>query len=189
MKVISGFKSSLVNKMLLIAFILFASFASLYAVDENNIFSIPVTFTANTGINVGFSDKKIDTVLKYTSALDQIVFDIDSTDNVLRTGTFYFYVQSYVTNRIKVTVADIGPLKGNSNNEELKWINEGESLNTIKDSSSASVVVIDEASNAPDLTKPRVYNVGMDFTIPLADLIGKASTEYMATLRFKVETV
>ena len=187
MKVLFNLKSRRRHKSLFIM-LLMLSAISLFAADEGNIFSIPITFTANTGVNVGFSDKRIDTVLKQDSSLSRIEFDIDPIDNVIRTGTFYFYVQIYTTDRIKVSTAAVAPLSGNSNNESLAWTNEGESLGSIKGSSSAGVVVIEESDDV-DTAKPRIYNVGMNFAIPISSLTGKSSTEYEANLSFKVETI
>ena len=166
--------------------------AGIFAADDDNVFSIPVTFSANTGVNVGFSRKYVDTVVKETATLPEIPFVIDSFDDVLRTETFYFYVQVYVPDRIRISVDEIGPLHGmEDSNEVLHWVNEGESQNLIPGSENPPAGPVITEDGSTDTNKPRVYNIGMNLSIPIAALNEgqKTSTEYSATLSFKVETV
>lgn len=188
MKVLSNLNSRFLKFFMILLAIFFSS--QVFAVDEDNVFSIPVTFITDSGVNVGFSEARIDTVLKQESSLNQIHFDvIDSIDNKLETGTFYFYVQIYENQKIRVTINDIGPLKGNSGNESLAWINQGESVNRIAGSSTVSGIAVIEEDENVIINRPRVYNVGMDLAVQMDDLRNKNSNKFSSTLSFKVETI
>ncbi len=180
------------RKKLLLLFVMLILFSSVVAVpaDVENA-NIPVSFTYRSGVNCGFSLTSATKAWKESEFGDAnpIEFVYSPTDDSIQTGPFYFYVQIYTTNKVKVSVngdfLDNMQLTGGVDNEKISYSCD---LTLLNDSGTGAVVYTEDSlSDDEERAVPRVFNQLLNLEIDPEKLIGKKSDTFKGTIGFNIE--
>ena len=184
----------MMRKKLLLLFAMLILFSSIVAApaDVENI-NIPVSFTYRSGVNCGFSTTAATKAWKESEFGDTnpIEFVYSPTDDSIQTGPFYFYVQIYTTNKVKVSVngdfLDNMQLTGVEYEDEDDKISYSCDLTLLDDSGTGAVVYTEDSLSEDERAVPRVFNQLMNLEIDPEELIGKKSETFTGNMAFKVE--
>ena len=104
------------------------------------------------------------------------------------TNSVYFFLLSFVQDRIKMTITPPGPLKGKT--DSVAWRNESADITGLSSKSTNPITIVDESSWALDddrLGVPRVYSLEMKLVIDGSSTL--KSNSYSGNIKVKVEAL
>lgn len=146
---------------------------SLFAAQPKNVEqSLRLSVTTTNTVYFGVSSKeqtssifpKDDSVIPYETGLG---FKYNPKTMNWETDSVYFFLLSFVQNRIKMTITPPGPLTSSNGTDSVTWRNESSDISDLS-SSSGSKTIVDESSWSTDderLGFPRVYSIEMKLVI------------------------
>ena len=106
------------------------------------------------------------------------------------TNSVYFFLLSFVQDRIKMTITPPGPLKDSGNTDSVAWRNESSDITGLSSESTTPITIVDESSWALDddrLGVPRVYSLEMKLVIDGSSTL--KSNSYSGNIKVKVEAL
>ena len=159
-------------RRMLLSIILLALAISLYAAQPRNVEqSLRLSVTTTNTVYFGVSKKEQtssifpkDSVIPYETGLG---FKYNSKTMNWETDSVYFFLLSFVQDRIKMTITPPGPLTSSNGTDSVAWRNESSDISNLS-SSSTAITIVDESSwNTTDerLGFPRVYSREMKLVI------------------------
>ena len=159
-------------RRMLLSIILLALAISLYAAQPRNVeqslrLSVTTTNTVYFGVSKKEQTSSIFTkasVIPYETGLG---FKYNSKTMNWETDSVYFFLLSFVQDRIKMTITPPGPLTSSNGTDSVAWRNESSDISNLS-SSSTAITIVDESSwNTTDerLGFPRVYSREMKLVI------------------------
>ena len=133
--------------------------------------SLRLSVTTTNTVYFGVSEKEQtssifpkDSVIPYETGLG---FKYNSKTMNWETDSVYFFLLSFVQDRIKMTITPPGPLTSSNGTDSVAWRNESSDISNLS-SSSTAITIVDESSwNTTDerLGFPRVYSREMKLVI------------------------
>ena len=159
------------KRMMLLIGILSLSI-SLFAAQPRNVEqSLRLSVTTTNTVYFGVSKKEQtssifpkDSVIPYETGLG---FKYNAKTMNWETDSVYFFLLSFVQDRIKMTITPPGPLTSSNGTDSVAWRNESSDISNLS-SSSTAITIVDESSwNTTDerLGFPRVYSKEMKLVI------------------------
>ena len=159
------------KRMMLLIGILSLSI-SLFAAQPRNVEqSLRLSVTTTNTVFFGVSKKEQtssifpkDSVIPYETGLG---FKYNAKTMNWETDSVYFFLLSFVQDRIKMTITPPGPLTSSNGTDSVAWRNESSDISNLS-SSSTAITIVDESSwNTTDerLGFPRVYSKEMKLVI------------------------
>lgn len=159
-------------KRILLLIVSFYISTLLFAAQPKNVEqSLRLSVTTTNTVYFGVSKKEQtssifpkDSVIPYETGLG---FKYNPKTMNWETESVYFFLLSFVQNRIKMTIAPPGPLKNSDGSASVTWRNESSDISNLS-SSSGSKTIVDESSWSTDderLGFPRVYSIEMKLVI------------------------
>lgn len=106
------------------------------------------------------------------------------------TNSVYFFLLSFVQNRVKMTITPPGPLKDSGNTDSVAWRNESSDITGLSSKSTNPITIVDESSWALDddrLGAPRVYSLEMKLVIDGSSTL--KSNSYSGNIKVEVEAL
>ena len=106
------------------------------------------------------------------------------------TNSVYFFLLSFVQDRIKMTITPPGPLKDSGNTDSVAWRNESSDITGLSSKSTNPITIVDESSWALDddrLGAPRVYSLEMKLVIDGSSTL--KSNSYSGNIKVEVEAL
>ena len=106
------------------------------------------------------------------------------------TNSVYFFLLSFVQNKVKMTITPPGPLKSSDGAASVDWRNESSDIVGLssKSSSSTPITIVDESSlDDSRLGSPRVYSLEMKLVIDGSSKL--KSNSYSGNIIVRVETI
>lgn len=182
------------RKKLLLLFAMLILFSSIVAVpaDVENA-NIPVSFTYRSGVNCGFSLTSATKAWKESDFdnSNSIEFVYSPTDDSIQTGPFYFYVQIYTTNKVKVSVNGdfLDNMQLTGVEYEYEKISYSCDLTLLDDRGTGAVVYTEDSLSEDERAVPRVFNQLLNLEIDPEKLIGKSSKTFKGKIGFNVEVI
>ena len=145
---------------------------SLFAAQPKNVEqSLRLSVTTTNTVYFGVSKKEQtssifpkDSVIPYETGLG---FKYNAKTMNWETDSVYFFLLSFVQDRIKMTITPPGPLTSSNGTDSVAWRNESSDISNLS-SSSTAITIVDESSwNTTDerLGFPRVYSREMKLVI------------------------
>ena len=137
-------------------------------VEQSLRLSVTTTNTVYFGVSRKEQTSSIfpkDSVIPYETGLG---FKYNSKTMNWETDSVYFFLLSFVQNRIKMTITPPGPLKDSGNTDSVAWRNESSDITGLSSKSTNPITIVDESSWALDddrLGVPRVYSLEMKLVI------------------------
>ena len=171
---------------ILMIFILSCSFAEQPRNVEQSIrLSVTTTNTVYFGVSTKEQTSSIfptGTVIPYEKGLG---FKYNAKTMNWETDSVYFFLISFVQQRIKMTITPPGPLVDSTMAYSVAWKNESSGISGLSSSSTAAITLVDETF-LESVGYPRVYSFEMKLVIDgSSDL--KANS-YSGNIKVKVET-
>ena len=159
-------------RRMLLSIILLALAISLFAAQPRNVEqSLRLSVTTTNTVYFGVSKKEQtssifpkDSVIPYETGLG---FKYNAKTMNWETDSVYFFLLSFVQDRIKMTITPPGPLTSSNGTDSVAWRNESSDISNLS-SSSTAITIVDESSwNTTDerLGFPRVYSREMKLVI------------------------
>ena len=137
-------------------------------VEQSLRLSVTTTNTVYFGVSSKEQTSSIfpkDSVIPYETGLG---FKYNPKTMNWETDSVYFFVLSFVQNRIKMTITPPGPLKDSGNTDSVAWRNESADITGLSSESTNPITIVDESSwalNDGRLGSPRVYSKEMKLVI------------------------
>ena len=135
-------------------------------VEQSLRLSVTTTNTVYFGVSSKEQTSSIfpsDSVIPYETGIG---FKYNPLTMNWETNSVYFFLLSFVQNRIKMTITPPGPLKGKT--DSVAWRNESADITGLSSKSTNPITIVDESSWALDddrLGVPRVYSLEMKLVI------------------------
>ena len=155
--------------------------------------SLRLSVTTTNTVYFGVSSKeqtssifpKDDSVIPYETGLG---FKYNPKTMNWETDSVYFFLLSFVQNRIKMTITPPGPLKGKT--DSVAWRNESSDITGLSSESTNPITIVDESSwalNDGRLGGPRVYSLEMKLVIDGSSTL--KSNSYSGNIKVEVEAL
>ena len=168
---------------------------SLFAAQPKNVEqSLRLSVTTTNTVYFGVSSKEQtssifpkDSVIPYETGLG---FKYNSKTMNWETDSVYFFLLSFVQDRIKMTITPPGPLNSSNGTAPVDWRNESSDIVGLssKSSSSTPITIVDESSlDDSRLGSPRVYSLEMKLVIDGSSKL--KSNSYSGNIKVKVEAL
>ena len=165
------------KKVCFLFFFMLISMASLLAEVREAVASIPVEFTADKTVNVGFSRSMVSGTIEPTlysednpsgTKINSRAFTVDSSFEYYTTGTFYLYVQLFIEGGVNVVITD-HPGFGYGE-QVLHYENVGQNTRAeFPGSNGNGEIILDwEEGKKSGAVMPRYYNFYFNFRIPVS---------------------
>ena len=157
-------------------------------VEQSLRLSVTTTNTVYFGVSSKEQTSSIfpkDSVIPYETGLG---FKYNPKTMNWETDSVYFFLLSFVQNRIKMTITPPGPLKGKT--DSVAWRNESSDITGLSSESTNPITIVDESSWALDdgrLGSPRVYSLEMKLVIDGSSTL--KSNSYSGNIKVKVEAL
>ena len=146
---------------------------SLFAAQPKNVEqSLRLSVTTTNTVDFGVSKKEQtssifpkDSVIPYETGLG---FKYNAKTMNWETDSVYFFLLSFVQDRIKMTITPPGPLTSSNGTDSVAWRNESADITGLSSKSTNPITIVDESSWALDddrLGVPRVYSLEMKLVI------------------------
>ena len=182
-------------RRMLLSIILLALAISLYAAQPRNVEqSLRLSVTTTNTVYFGVSKKEQtssifpkDSVIPYETGLG---FKYNAKTMNWETDSVYFFLLSFVQNRIKMTITPPGPLEDKGKTDSVAWRNESADITGLSSKSTNPITIVDESSWALDddrLGVPRVYSLEMKLVIDGSSTL--KSNSYSGNIKVKVEAL
>ena len=182
------------KRMMLLIGILSLSI-SLFAAQPKNVEqSLRLSVTTTNTVYFGVSRKEQtssifpkDSVIPYETGLG---FKYNSKTMNWETDSVYFFLLSFVQNRIKMTITPPGPLEDSGKTDSVAWRNESSDITGLSSESTNPITIVDESSWAlgdDRLGVPRVYSLEMKLVIDGSSTL--KSNSYSGNIKVKVEAL
>ena len=166
---------------------------SLFAAQPKNVEqSLRLSVTTTNTVYFGVSSKEqtssifpSDSVIPYETGIG---FKYNPLTMNWETNSVYFFLLSFVQDRIKMTITPPGPLKGKT--DSGAWRNESADITGLSSKSTNPITIVDESSWALDddrLGGPRVYSLEMKLVIDGSSTL--KSNSYSGNIKVKVEAL
>ena len=182
------------KRMVLLIGILSLSISLFAAQPKNVVQSLRLSVTTTNTVYFGVSRKEQtssifpkDSVIPYETGLG---FKYNSKTMNWETDSVYFFLLSFVQDRIKMTITPPGPLKDSGNTDSVAWRNESSDITGLSSKSTNPITIVDESSWALDddrLGVPRVYSLEMKLVIDGSSTL--KSNSYSGNIKVKVEAL
>lgn len=166
------------KKVCFLFFFMLISMASLLAEVREAVASIPVEFTADKTVNVGFSRSMVSGTIEPTlysednpsgTKIESRAFTVDSSFEYYTTGTFYLYVQLFIEEGVNVVITN-HPGFGYGNQQVLHYENVGQNTRAkFSGSNQNGEITLDWVEGGESgAVMPRYYNFYFNFRIPVS---------------------
>ena len=182
------------KRMVLLIGILSLSISLFAAQPKNVVQSLRLSVTTTNTVYFGVSRKEQtssifpkDSVIPYETGLG---FKYNSKTMNWETDSVYFFLLSFVQDRIKMTITPPGPLKDSGNTDSVAWRNESSDITGLSSKSTNPITIVDESSWALDddrLGAPRVYSLEMKLVIDGSSTL--KSNSYSGNIKVEVEAL
>ena len=159
-------------------------------VEQSLRLSVTTTNTVYFGVSSKEQTSSIfpkDSVIPYETGLG---FKYNPKTMNWETDSVYFFLLSFVQNRIKMTITPPGPLKDSGNTDSVAWRNESSDITGLSSKSTNPITIVDESSWALDddrLGAPRVYSLEMKLVIDGSSTL--KSNSYSGNIKVEVEAL
>lgn len=168
---------------------------SLFAAQPKNVEqSLRLSVTTTNTVYFGVSKKEQtssifpkDSVIPYEKGLG---FKYNAKTMNWETDSVYFFLLSFVQNRIKMTITPPGPLEDKGKTDSVAWRNESADITGLSSKSTNPITIVDESSwalNDGRLGSPRVYSLEMKLVIDGSSPL--KSNSYSGNIKVKVEAL
>ena len=168
---------------------------SLFAAQPKNVEqSLRLSVTTTNTVYFGVSKKEQtssifpkDSVIPYETGLG---FKYNAKTMNWETDSVYFFLLSFVQDRIKMTITPPGPLEDKGKTDTVAWRNESSDITGLSSKSTNPITIVDESSWALDddrLGVPRVYSLEMKLVIDGSSTL--KSNSYSGNIKVKVEAL
>ena len=168
---------------------------SLFAAQPKNVEqSLRLSVTTTNTVYFGVSEKEQtssifpkDSVIPYETGIG---FKYNPLTMNWETNSVYFFLLSFVQDRIKMTITPPGPLKDSGNTDSVAWRNESSDITGLSSKSTNPITIVDESSWALDddrLGAPRVYSLEMKLVIDGSSTL--KSNSYSGNIKVEVEAL
>ena len=168
---------------------------SLFATQPKNVEqSLRLSVTTTNTVYFGVSEKEQtssifpkDSVIPYETGLG---FKYNPKTMNWETNSVYFFLLSFVQNRIKMTITPPGPLEDKGKTDSVAWRNESSDITGLSSESTNPIIIVDESSwalNDGRLGSPRVYSLEMKLVIDGSSPL--KSNSYSGNIKVKVEAL
>lgn len=168
---------------------------SLFAAQPKNVEqSLRLSVTTTNTVYFGVSSKEQtssifpkDSVIPYETGLG---FKYNPKTMNWETDSVYFFLLSFVQNRIKMTITPPGPLEDKGKTDSVAWRNESADITGLSSKSTNPITIVDESSwalNDGRLGSPRVYSLEMKLVIDGSSPL--KSNSYSGNIKVKVEAL
>ena len=168
---------------------------SLFAAQPKNVEqSLRLSVTTTNTVYFGVSEKEQtssifpkDSVIPYETGLG---FKYNAKTMNWETDSVYFFLLSFVQNRIKMTITPPGPLEDKGKTDSVAWRNESSDITGLSSESTNPITIVDESSwalNDGRLGSPRVYSLEMKLVIDGSSPL--KSNSYSGNIKVKVEAL
>ena len=182
------------KRMVLLIGILSLSISLFAAQPKNVVQSLRLSVTTTNTVYFGVSRKEQtssifpkDSVIPYETGLG---FKYNSKTMNWETDSVYFFLLSFVQNRIKMTITPPGPLEDKGKTDSVAWRNESADITGLSSKSTNPITIVDESSWALDddrLGAPRVYSLEMKLVIDGSSTL--KSNSYSGNIKVEVEAL
>lgn len=189
------------KKVCFLLFFMLISMASLFAEVREAVASIPVEFTADKTVNVGFSRSMVSGTIEPTlysddnpsgTKIESRAFTVDSSFEYYTTGTFYLYVQLFIEEGVNVVITKHPGFE--YGDQVLHYENVGQ--NTRAEFSGSNVngeIILDWVEGGEsEAVMPRYYNFYFNFRIPVSaveEALKKTTSFSPSSLTVTVRTI
>ena len=156
--------------------------------------SLRLSVTTTNTVYFGVSEKEQtssifpkDSVIPYETGIG---FKYNPLTMNWETNSVYFFLLSFVQDRIKMTITPPGPLKDSGNTDSVAWRNESSDITGLSSTSTNPITIVDESSWALDddrLGAPRVYSLEMKLVIDGSSTL--KSNSYSGNIKVEVEAL
>ena len=156
--------------------------------------SLRLSVTTTNTVYFGVSEKEQtssifpkDSVIPYETGIG---FKYNPLTMNWETNSVYFFLLSFVQDRIKMTITPPGPLKDSGNTDSVAWRNESSDITGLSSKSTNPITIVDESSWALDddrLGVPRVYSLEMKLVIDGSSTL--KSNSYSGNIKVEVEAL
>ena len=156
--------------------------------------SLRLSVTTTNTVYFGVSEKEQtssifpkDSVIPYETGIG---FKYNPLTMNWETNSVYFFLLSFVQDRIKMTITPPGPLKDSGNTDSVAWRNESSDITGLSSKSTNPITIVDESSWALDddrLGAPRVYSLEMKLVIDGSSTL--KSNSYSGNIKVEVEAL
>lgn len=156
--------------------------------------SLRLSVTTTNTVYFGVSEKEqtssifpSDSVIPYETGIG---FKYNPLTMNWETNSVYFFLLSFVQDRIKMTITPPGPLKDSGNTDSVAWRNESSDITGLSSKSTNPITIVDESSWALDdnrLGAPRVYSLEMKLVIDGSSTL--KSNSYSGNIKVEVEAL
>ena len=171
---------------LILIFVLSCSFAEQPRNVEQSIrLSVTTTNTVYFGVSTKEQTSSIfptGTVIPYEKGLG---FKYNAKTMNWQTDSVYFFLISFVQQKIKMTITPPGPLVDSTKVYSVAWKNESSGISGLSSSSTAAITLVDETS-LESVGYPRVYSFEMKLVIDGSSPL--SANSYSGNIKVKVET-
>ena len=168
---------------------------SLFAAQPKNVEqSLRLSVTTTNTVYFGVSSKEqtgsifpSESVIPYETGIG---FKYNPLTMNWETNSVYFFLLSFVQNKVKMTITPPGPLKSSDGAASVDWRNESSDIVGLssKSSSSTPITIVDESSlDDSRLGSPRVYSLEMKLVIDGSSKL--KSNSYSGNIKVKVEAL
>ena len=175
---------------------------SLFAAQPKNVEqSLRLSVTTTNTVYFGVSKKEQtssifpkDSVIPYETGLG---FKYNAKTMNWETDSVYFFLLSFVQDRIKMTITPPGPLTSSNDpltssngTDSVAWRNESADITGLSSKSTNPITIVDESSwalNDGRLGGPRVYSLEMKLVIDGSSTL--KSNSYSGNIKVKVEAL
>ena len=182
------------KRMVLLIGILSLSISLFAAQPKNVVQSLRLSVTTTNTVYFGVSRKEQtssifpkDSVIPYETGLG---FKYNSKTMNWETDSVYFFLLSFVQDRIKMTITPPGPLEDKGKTDSVAWRNESSDITGLSSKSTNPITIVDESSWALDddrLGAPRVYSLEMKLVIDGSSTL--KSNSYSGNIKVEVEAL
>ena len=159
-------------------------------VEQSLRLSVTTTNTVYFGVSSKEQTSSIfpsDSVIPYETGIG---FKYNPLTMNWETNSVYFFLLSFVQDRIKMTITPPGPLKDSGNTDSVAWRNESSDITGLSSKSTNPITIVDESSWALDddrLGAPRVYSLEMKLVIDGSSTL--KSNSYSGNIKVEVEAL
>ena len=159
-------------------------------VEQSLRLSVTTTNTVYFGVSSKEQTSSIfpsDSVIPYETGIG---FKYNPLTMNWETNSVYFFLLSFVQDRIKMTITPPGPLNSSNGTAPVDWRNESSDIVGLssKSSSSTPITIVDESSlDDSRLGSPRVYSLEMKLVIDGSSTL--KSNSYSGNIKVEVEAL
>ena len=156
--------------------------------------SLRLSVTTTNTVYFGVSEKEQtssifpkDSVIPYETGIG---FKYNPLTMNWETNSVYFFLLSFVQDRIKMTITPPGPLEDKGKTDSVAWRNESADITGLSSKSTNPITIVDERSwalNDGRLGSPRVYSLEMKLVIDGSSTL--KSNSYSGNIKVKVEAL